>query len=101
MTEAYCDMLDLGQIHAKVQDDWVILTRFSRSEPYRFDRAITVFRGEGGTWHRSDEYHRNVTFDVDGARRILRDNGLDPSLRASFGAESPPAGLVVLVATRT
>jgi SAM-dependent methyltransferase len=46
MTERYCDRLDLGQVHAKVQDDWAI-TRFSRPEPHRFDRAITVFRREG------------------------------------------------------
>jgi len=100
MTEAYCDGPDLGQIHTKVQDDWVIVTRFSRPEPYRFDRAITVFRREGGTWHRSDEYHRNVTFDVDEALRVLRDNGLDARLRASFGTEELPAGLVVLAAAR-
>jgi len=100
MTEAYCDMLDLGQIHAKVQDDWVIVTRFSRPEPHRFDRAITVFRREGGSWRRSDEYHRNVTFDIDEALRVLRGNGLDARLRASFGAEKLPDGLVVLAAAR-
>jgi hypothetical protein len=44
MTERYCDRLDLGQVHAKVQDDWAIVTRFSRPVPHRFDRAITVFR---------------------------------------------------------
>jgi SAM-dependent methyltransferase len=100
MTEAFCDRPDLSQIHAKVQEDWVIVTRFSRPEPYRFDRAITVFRREGGTWRRSDEYHRNVTFDVDEALRVLRDNGLDARLRASFGAEELSGGLVVLAAVR-
>jgi len=102
MTEAFCDRRDLGQIHAKVREDWVIVTRFSRPEPYRFDREITVFRREGeGTWRRSDEYHRNVTFDTDEALRVLRDNGLDGHLRASFGAEELPGGLAVLVAART
>jgi hypothetical protein len=86
--------------HAKVQDDWAIVTRFSRPEPYRFDRAITVFRCEGGTWRRNDEYHRNVTFDLDEALRVLLDNGLDARVRASFGAEELPAGLVVLAAAR-
>jgi hypothetical protein len=66
MTERYCERPDLGQVHAKVQDDWAIVTRFSRPEPYRFDRAITVFRREGaGLWRRSDEPHRNMTFDPD------------------------------------
>jgi SAM-dependent methyltransferase len=101
MTEAFCDNRDLGEIHAQVQDDWAIVTRFSRPEPYRFDRVITVFRREGGTWQRSDEYHRNVTFDVDEALRVLRDNGLDARSRASFGAEELPSGLVVLTGVRT
>jgi len=101
MTEAFCDRPGLGQVHAKVQDDWVIVTRFSRPEPYRFDRAITVFRREGRTWRRSDEYHRNVTFDIDEALCVLRDNGFDARLRASFGAEELPGGLVVLAAART
>jgi hypothetical protein len=100
MTEAFRERPDLGQIHTRVQDDWVIVTRFSRPEPYRFDRAITVFRREGGTWRRSDEYHRNVTFDVDEALRVLWDNGLDARFRASFGTEKLPDGLVVLAAAR-
>jgi SAM-dependent methyltransferase len=29
-TEAFCDRPGLGPIHAKVQDDWLIVTRFSR-----------------------------------------------------------------------
>jgi SAM-dependent methyltransferase len=101
MTEAFCDRRDLRQSHAKVQEDWVVVTRFSRPEPYRFDRAITIFRREGGTWRRSDEYHRNVTFDLNEAVRVLRDNGLDARVRASFGAEELPDGLVVLAAART
>ena len=40
MTEAYCDRPDLGQIHAKVQDDWVIVTRFLAP------RAIPVRPGD-------------------------------------------------------
>jgi hypothetical protein len=90
----------LGQIHAKVQDHWAIVTRFSRPEPYRFDRAITVFWRDGAGWRRSDEYHRNVTFDIDEALHVLRDNGLDARLRSSFGAEELPRGLVALVAAR-
>jgi SAM-dependent methyltransferase len=97
MTERFCERPDLGQVHAKVQDDWVIVTRFSRPEPYRFDRAITVFRREGeGVWRRSDEHHRNVTFDPQEALQILRDNSVNASLRGSFGEESLPDGLVVL-----
>jgi SAM-dependent methyltransferase len=100
MTERYGERPDLGSVHAKVTDDWAIVTRFSRPEPYRFDRAITVFRREDGNWRRSDEYHRNVTFDADEALRVLRDHGLDARSRASFGAEQLPDGLVVLVGSR-
>jgi SAM-dependent methyltransferase len=100
MTERFCERPDLGHVHAKVQDDWVIVTRFSRPEPYRFDRAITVFRREGGPWRRSDERHRNVTFEADEALCVLRDNGIDASLRRSFGGEELPDGLVVLAGVR-
>jgi SAM-dependent methyltransferase len=100
MTERYCDRPDLGQVHAKVQDDWAIIARFSRPEPYRFDRAIAVFRREGtGLWRRSDEHHRNITFEPDEALRILRDNGINACLRGSFADESLPDGLAVLSGT--
>ena len=100
MTERFCERRSLGDVHEKVEDDWVILTRFSRPEPYRFDRAITVFRREGDGWRRSDEYHRNVTFDVDEALRVLRDNGMNAHFRLSFGHEALPDGLVVLLGVR-
>lgn len=43
----------------------------------------------------SDEHHRNVTFEADEAVRILRQNGVEAEVRASFGGESLPASLVV------
>lgn len=87
-------------IHAKVKDDWVIVTRFSQPEPSRFDRTITVFRREGDSWRRSDEYHRNLTFDVDDALNVLRDDGIDAQCRSAFGDEKLPKGLVVLTGIR-
>ena len=72
----------------------------SRPEPFRYDRMITVFRRIDGAWRRSDEHHRNVTFDVDEALRILRDNGIDARSRAAFGEERLPDGLVVLCGIR-
>jgi SAM-dependent methyltransferase len=100
MTERFCETRDITQVHAKVEKDWAIVTRFSRPEPYRYDRLITVFRWVNGSWKRSDEHHRNLTFDADEALRILRDNGIDASLRAAFGDERLPDGLVVLSGTR-
>jgi SAM-dependent methyltransferase len=88
------------EVHAKVEDDWAIVTRYSRPEPARVDRAITVFRRVGDHWRRSDEQHRNVTFDPAEALRIVRDEGVDARLRAAFGEETLPEGLVVLTGTR-
>ena len=96
MTEAYCDARNLAAVHAKVEDDWTIVTRFSRPAPFRFDRDITVFRRVGGAWRRSDEHHRNVTFDADDAVRILRECGLEAETRSGFGSERLPDGLAVV-----
>jgi len=97
MTEAYAERRD---IHAKAEDDWAIVTRYSRPERGRFDRAITVFRRIGEHWGRSDEHHRNLTLDPQEALRILRDEGIDARLRAAFGEETLPDGLIVLIGSR-
>jgi SAM-dependent methyltransferase len=100
MTERFPERRDAQEVHAKVTDDWAIVTRFSRPGPFRFDRAITVFRRDGGHWRRSDEHHRNVTFDSQDALQILRDNKIDARQRAAFGDETLPEGLIVLTGTR-
>lgn len=100
MTDRYCEARAAETVHAKVEQDWVIVTRFSQPEPCRFDRSITVFRRAGSNWRRSDEIHRNVTFDADQALGILRDNGFEAQCRAAFGDETPPEGLVVLAGVR-
>jgi hypothetical protein len=91
---------DIDEVHAKVEDDWAIVTRFSRPEPCRFDRMIRVFRRVGDSWRRSDEYHRSLTFDADEALNVLRDNDIDAYCRAAFGDEKLPEGLVVLTGVR-
>ena len=100
VTERFCEMRESDAVHAKVEDDWTVITRFSRPAPYRFDRAITVFRRAGAHWRRSDEHHRNLTFDAEDARSILRGCGIDARIRASFGTETLPPGLVVLTGIR-
>jgi SAM-dependent methyltransferase len=100
MTERYRERRHIDEVHAKVEDDWAIVTRFSRPEPCRFDRMITVFRRVGDSWRRSDEHHRNLTFDVDDAMDVLRDNGIDAHCRGAFGDEKLPEGLVVLTGRR-
>jgi len=100
ITDAYLERSDVGDVHAKVTDDWAIITRFVLTEPHRLERMITVFRRTGDQWHRSDERHRNVAFDAGEALRILRDEGVDARQQASFGAETLPRGLVVLTGIR-
>ncbi len=100
MTERFAQARDINAVHAKAEKDWAIITRFSRPEPHRFDRKITVFRLDGDHWRRSDEHHRNVTFEVDEALHVLKDNGIDAHPRAAFGAETLPEGLAVLAGIR-
>lgn len=100
MTERFCEARDRTPLHAQVRDDWAIVTRFSRPGPWRFDRDITTFRRVGDAWRRSDELHRNVTFEADAAVEVLRDCGFDVRVRSAFGDETLPDGLVVLVGAR-
>ncbi len=100
MTERFAQARDANAVHAKVEDDWAIVTRFSRPAQDRFDRHITVFRRHGRQWRRSDEHHRNVIYDADDALRILREAGVDASVDAAFGGEVLPEGLVVLAGVR-
>ncbi|HMA32170.1 MAG TPA: hypothetical protein VKT00_10190 [Casimicrobiaceae bacterium] len=100
MTKAHCRARGAITVHAKVEEDWAIVTRFARPAPFRYDRDITVFRRIDGQWRRSDERHRNVTFEADEAVGILRQNGIEADVRTSFGSESLPAGLAVVVGTK-
>ena len=100
MTERFCEARDIRHPHAKVEDDWAMITRYSRPAPHRFDRDITVFRQVDNRWRRSDENHANVTFEVDVALAILRANGVDARCRPAFGAETLPEGLVVLTGVK-
>ncbi|MGH8713794.1 MAG: class I SAM-dependent methyltransferase [Casimicrobiaceae bacterium] len=88
------------EVHARLADDWAIYTRFTRPAPDRLDRAITVFRRVGDVWRRSDETHRNLSFDAEVALRLLRANGIDAISRPAFGDEKLPQDLIVLTGVR-
>ena len=100
MTERFAEARDLRHPHARVEDDWAIVTRFSRPGPHRFDRDIAVFRRIGDVWRRSDEHHGNVTFDADEALQVLRSSGVDARCEPAFGDETLPEGLVVVTGVR-
>ena len=59
-----------------------------------------MFRRHGNDWRRTDEHHRNVTFEAEAAREVLRAHGVDAEERQAFGAERPLEGLVVLAGRR-
>jgi SAM-dependent methyltransferase len=100
MTERFCEARDIRHPYAKIEEDWAMITRYSRPGPHRFDRAITVFRRVDGAWRRSDEHHSNVTFEVDAALSILREHGVEARCLPAFGDETLPDGLVVLAGVK-
>ena len=100
VTEAFAEQRDAGEVHARVEDDWAMVTRFSRPASERLDRDITAFVRDGEGWRRIDEHHRNVTFDAEEALRILSASGIEAQRRESFGTEILPAGMVVLAGGR-
>jgi SAM-dependent methyltransferase len=100
VTDAFAERRELADVHARVEDDWAIVTRFSRPALERLDRDITAFVRDGEGWRRVDEHHRNVTFDAQEALGILNASGIEAQRRESFGTETLPAGMVVLAGGR-
>ena len=87
--------------HSRVEDDWVIVTRFSTPSPERFVRDITTFvRRDDGAWRRGDERHDNVLIDSAEIPALLAGSGVDVTVGAAFGSEILPVGLRVVVGRR-
>ena len=90
--------------HARVGDDWAIVTRFHQPAPDRFDREITTFvRIESGDYRRADEYHRNVLIDTSTVPALLARHGVVASVDTSFAdPEHPlPKGLRTVIGHKT
>ena len=89
-------------VHARVGDDWAIITRYSVPDPATFVREMTTFvRNDDGTWRRDDERHDNVLVDTSTLPALLADHGVDATIRQSFGTEVNPDGLVCVVGTKS
>jgi SAM-dependent methyltransferase len=87
--------------HARAEADWAIITEFSVPAPDRFIRDITIFLPNGdGSWRRDTEHHENVLVDAADVPVLLGEYGVEASVRASFGGESLPEGLVAVVGRR-
>lgn len=86
---------------AWVDDDWVLVTRFSVPTPDCYVRQMTVFtRGDDGTWRRDDERHDNVLIDTATFPERFDELGVDATLGSSFGGEELPVGLRTIVGYR-
>jgi hypothetical protein len=90
--------------HARVGDDWAIVTRFHQPAPDRFDREITTFvQTDGGDYRRADEYHRNVLLDTSTVPALLARHGVAATLDTSFDdPDYPlPKGLRTVIGRKT
>ncbi len=86
---------------ALVSADMAIITRFTLAVPERFERDITTFVRTGdGSWQRDDEHHDNVLVDTSTLPSLLGAIGVEAQVRASFGDEALPEGLVAVVGRR-
>jgi hypothetical protein len=78
------------------------VTRFDLPSPNRFVRHIVTFlRNDDGTWRRDDERHENVLVDTSRVPALLSTVGVTAEVRASFGDEQLPEGLVVVSGRRS
>ncbi len=85
----------------RVNDDWVLATRFSQPSPDRFVREMTIFvHGRDGSWHRDDERHDNVLIDTSRIPALLADHGVEARIAPSFGTEELPPGLFAVIGHR-
>ncbi len=87
--------------YSRVEGDWAIVTVFSQPAADVFVRDITTFLRNGdGSWRRDDERHRNVLLDTTLIPTLLAGSGVDLTVQSSFGAETLPVGLRVVVGRR-
>jgi SAM-dependent methyltransferase len=82
-------------------EDWVLITRTSVPDRGTFRRDMTMFvRSNENLWRREEEIHDNVLVDTNEIPALLENAGVHAEVRASFGSEALPAGLVAVVGRR-
>lgn len=85
-------------VFARAAPDWAIITEFSVPAPDRFVRDITTFLpNPDGSWRRDGEHHENVMVDVARVPALLAGHGVHADVRASFGSETLPPGLLAVM----
>ncbi len=86
----------------RVDDDWVLVARFSTPAPDRFVREMTSFLRSGdGSWRRADERHENVLIDTRRIPGVLRGHDVEVVVGSSFGGEKLPDGLATVMGRRS
>ena len=102
MTPLYAERPDIDTAHAKVAQDWSIITRFAQPAPDRFERHITTFRraADEELFRRTTELHVNVMVDAEEVISALESVGITAMSVPAFGTEELPLGLVVIVGRR-
>lgn len=84
--------------HARVTDDWALISEFSVPEPARFVRRhISFLRIEDDKWRHDEEVHRNVLMDTATIPAFLSEHGIQARAGNSFGDEHLPQGLVTII----
>lgn len=87
---------------AEADEDWAIITKFSMPAADRFVRDITTFLPNAdGSWRRDSEHHENVLVDTALIPALLAEHGVDAQVRASFGTESNPPGLLAVIGRKS
>jgi SAM-dependent methyltransferase len=82
----------------RIGDDWAIILDQVSDRPGHWARIMATFlRNPDGTWRRDDERHDNVLIDTSRVPALLAEHGVDAEVRAAFGNEQLPDGLVAIV----
>lgn len=85
----------------RLDDDWVLVTRFSLPASNHYVREMTIFvRDHDGYWRRDDERHDNVLIATSRVPALLAEHGVEATIAPSFGTEELPAGLVAVIGRR-
>ena len=88
--------------YVRLEDAWVLVTRYESPAPDRFVRNITTFVATAdGSWRRDDERHENVLVDTTAVPAALAAHGIEARASPSFGDERLPDGLVAITGRRT
>ena len=90
------------EVHARVGDDWAIITHLSSPARDAYVRDITTFlRNDDGSYRRDHERHDNVLLDVTVVPPLLAAEGVEAAMHRSFGTWELPVGLYAVIGRKS